>query len=406
MFKTLDVLFDILSRKRRHGTLGDLAYRMDLKRQLAPWHPTQLGEGNIVVKIGESRTMFSSHVDTVHPVALCDGSRQKLVHDTVMEMVFLDEKQGCLGADDGNGIFIMLCMIEAGVPGTYVFHTGEEVGGIGSLSLADRHEGFLKQFDRAIAFDRAVRPGCSPEVITHQSSGRCASDEFGQALADALNLADPELGYWPSDAGVFTDTANYNHVIPECTNLGCFYVDQHGPGESVDLAGLMRLVEACLKVDWESLPTKRDPNEVDDFGCGSWGSSQWAYPRDTWVSSKVKKPYSQVLSELTQMWDARVKVFHGKEMTDDEVKAAGQSVLEDVLGLGVGDTIPGQYLLDVALDFWWIGDSSMLKDVVADELGREWDYVHTDFSLLSVEVARDSVRDGVDAILDACVAFN
>ena len=28
MFKTLDVLFDILSRKRRHGTLGDLAYRV------------------------------------------------------------------------------------------------------------------------------------------------------------------------------------------------------------------------------------------------------------------------------------------------------------------------------------------------------------------------------------------
>ena len=47
MFKTLDVLFDILSRKRRHDTPGDLAYRMDLKRQLAPWHPTQLGEGNI-----------------------------------------------------------------------------------------------------------------------------------------------------------------------------------------------------------------------------------------------------------------------------------------------------------------------------------------------------------------------
>ena len=106
------------------------------------------------------------------------------------------------------------------------------------------------------------------------------------------------------------------------------------------------------------------------------------------------------------MWDARVKVFHGKEMTDDEVKAAARSVLEDVLGLKESDTIPGQYLLDVALDFWWVGDSAMLKDVVVDELGREWDYVHTDFSLLTVEVARDSVRDGVDAILDACVAFN
>lgn len=398
MFKTLDVLFDILSRKRRHGTRGDLDYREHLKSQLAPWSPVTLGEDNIVVKIGESRTMFSSHVDTVHTSALCDGSRQKLVHDTVMEMVFLDEKQGCLGADDGNGIFIMLCMIEAGVPGTYVFHTGEEVGGIGSMSLADRHQDFLKQFDRAIAFDRAVRPGCSPEVITHQSSGRCASDEFGQALADALNLADPELGYWPSDAGVFTDTANYNHIIPECTNLGCFYVDQHGPSESVDLAGLMRLVEACLKVDWEALPTKRDPGVEDDFGYGRWDFG-WGARRST---PRVTKSYREVIHELGLVWEARVKRREGAEMTPDQTLAADRSVLEDILGLKENDTIPGDYLLDVALDFWWKGDSTLLNEILEEELGEDWYIGLIDIGGLTPKDALLAVTEGIDAVLDAC----
>ena len=85
-----------------------------------------------------------------------------------------------LGADDKLGCYIMCRLIEAGVSGLYVFHVGEEVGGIGSSYLAKTYPDKFHNIDRCIAFDRK---GYS-DVITHQpvagavqmpSPTRCAS---------------------------------------------------------------------------------------------------------------------------------------------------------------------------------------------------------------------------------------
>lgn len=222
-----------------------------------------------------SRTMFTAHVDTVHRSA----GRQSVEYDHELGIMLkthdpVKTDNECLGADDGAGIWVLLQMIKADVPGTYVFHYGEEVGGIGSSAIATEHKVWLSQYDRAIAIDRKG----TEDVITHQGWGRCCSDDFAKALSAQLNMAGQNHSFRPDSGGVFTDTANYTDDIPECTNLSCGYDAQHTRNEDLDVEFLIRLKDALILVDWESLPTVRKAGEVDDLygdygNYGGWASS-------------------------------------------------------------------------------------------------------------------------------------
>ena len=222
-----------------------------------------------------SRTMFSAHVDTVHSYS----GRQVVEYDTDMNILFKPSTKreqfgDCLGADDGAGIWLLLQMIDAGVPGTYMFHYGEERGGIGSSDIATHHQEFLAKFDRAIAFDRKG----TTDVITHQGMGRCCSDKFARELAAALNATGSKLSMAPDNGGIFTDTANYTEIIPECTNISCGYESAHTSAEFLDVEYLFKLRDALVQIDWEALPTCRDPKEADAI---EWGYESYSFTRTT-----------------------------------------------------------------------------------------------------------------------------
>lgn len=257
-------LFAMLRYRRPFASVSEYEFR---EQFIAPLGPQDMAS-NLVVRIphpsGEhSKTLFSCHTDTVHH----DGGKQDIVYDAEMQVIYKIDGTP-LGADDGAGCFVLLEMIKRGIPGCYVFHTGEEAGGVGSSLMAELEPEFLKQFDRAIAFDRRG----TQDVITHQMVGRCCSTLFAQALADALNVANDTFSYGPDDSGTFTDTANYTRLIPECTNLSVGYEGEHSSGEMLDVAHLLALAVAAAKIDWDALPTVRDPEEVDDdFGYGYRG---------------------------------------------------------------------------------------------------------------------------------------
>lgn len=216
--------------------------------------------GNIHVDMrnddNPERTLFTSHTDTVHK----DGGTNQIRLDATdpERILWRAEKGYCLGADDGSGVALMMHMINAGVPGYYIFFRGEECGGVGSTSLAACQPKLLQEFDRCISFDRADQH----DVITHQGGERCCSDVFAMALSDALLDDDMTLVFAPSDSGVFTDSANFTRLIPECTNLSVGYKHQHGDDEYQDVTFLRRLAKQLVQVQWEQLPTSRDPNEV------------------------------------------------------------------------------------------------------------------------------------------------
>lgn len=212
--------------------------------------------GNLYFEVaGGSKTLFSCHSDTVHRK---DG-RQKIEFDPVKNLFGKNDGEP-LGADNGAGVWMCLEIIKANVPCTVVVHRGEECGGIGSSWIASNDVEFLKGFDRAVAFDRKA----TDSVITHQSGGRCCSDVFAQALSDGLNEHDHM--YSGDDTGSFTDTANYTEVIPECTNVSVGYYSEHTAKETLDVHHLLALRDAVICINWEKLPTARDPSVVEyDF---------------------------------------------------------------------------------------------------------------------------------------------
>ncbi len=242
-------------------------------------------QGNYVIQVGEnSKSLFSCHMDIVghnNPITLKRDRVEKIFLFTPEETIKNYEKAGMiwgakanlnekgdiatfspstLGADDKVGVYILLKMIEAQIPGKYVFHTGEECGGVGSAYLAANHKEIFEGMDRAIAFDRANYA----DIIGFQRGGRCCSTEFGAALAQALNVKmPPKIRFKEDIHGTFTDTANYTKLIPECTNVSVGYFSQHGSGEHLDTYWLDTwLLPSILKVKYEELPVKRDPKEV------------------------------------------------------------------------------------------------------------------------------------------------
>ena len=80
-------------------------------------------------------TMFSSHTDTVHKQKATDTYKLSLQRNWLK----VAGEGGVLGADCGTGVWIMLNLIAAGVPGLYVFHRDEEIGGGGSSYIAKHH---------------------------------------------------------------------------------------------------------------------------------------------------------------------------------------------------------------------------------------------------------------------------
>ncbi|WP_343211794.1 M28 family peptidase [Aquisediminimonas sediminicola] len=210
--------------------------------------------------------LWSCHVDTV----AAKGGPQSVCVDAHGIAALSDRKPGrSLGADDGVGVWLMLEMIEAGIPGLYVFHRGEEKGCLGSRWIVKNTPNVLNGIEAAIAFDRAG----NRDIITHQSYGRTCSDEFALSLAIELNNQGTGLDMMPDDTGVYTDTNEYAHCIPECTNVSVGYLSNHGPNETCDLNHCARLLDAVLTMDMSELVIARDPiaqaeEERFDYGWG------------------------------------------------------------------------------------------------------------------------------------------
>lgn len=253
-----------LSIKRPHKGLGErLMLDWVIDHLPAGVGHTVDGIGNVHVDLRSTplhRTLFVSHVDTVHRA---DGPNKiRKTHGKWYA------SGAPLGADDGAGIAILMQLITQGKPAYYIFTVGEECGGHGASHLAEKHADLLAQFDRAVAFDRR---GYS-DVITHQGWGRCCSDAFAEALSDKFNTqSNDKLLYMPCDGGVYTDTAEFVDIIPECTNISCGYNYEHSDREELDIEHLVNLANTACRIDWDSLPVDRDPS-VRDNKWDKWDS--------------------------------------------------------------------------------------------------------------------------------------
>jgi len=61
--------------------------------------------------------------------------------------------------------------------------------------------------------------------------------------------------------GIYTDTAEYTHLIGECSNISIGYKDEHNSKETLDITYLEALRDRMVSIEWHKikLPTKRKP---------------------------------------------------------------------------------------------------------------------------------------------------
>lgn len=244
---------------------------------------------NLTLTIGDSPVLFSSHVDTVHKK---HGMQNLSYQNGIVSLSKRDIKGGssCLGADDTAGIWLMLEMIKAGVEGTYIIHHGEEIGCIGSSNLAFSNPEWLMQFDYAIAFDRAG----FADVITHQAGSQCCSQKFAQALANNLGR------YKPSPLGVYTDTAEYAHIIPECTNISVGYNHQHTTRETQSMPFLIALRDSLIATDWQGLPVERIPEETSSVDYNDTYDDFYYSSNNFMTLSSLVSSYPDVAADILE----------------------------------------------------------------------------------------------------------
>ena len=260
--------------------LTSKTYPHGTESELFRFLPKSLQEdefGNLFIKIGESDAMFTSHLDTA------TKANTKVNHVFDGDIIKTDGTS-ILGADDKAGVTIMLNMIEKKIPGLYYFFLGEEVGCIGSRKVADVQKvEKIPGINKVISFDRRA----TSSIITYQSSKRCCSDAFGEALAKAFNDVEETFDYKLDKNGVLTDSIQFISIYPECTNISVGYYDEHTFRERQDIAHLTKLAEACLKVDWTSLPVERDPSKIEyDYSWGGYGyGDDWGWGAGAWGGS-------------------------------------------------------------------------------------------------------------------------
>lgn len=321
----IETLTTALSLKRPSNGEGEAKLAAWIARHI---HITMIdGAGNLHVDVRSQphhRTLFTAHLDTVHNA---EGPNTYTIEG------HLWKAQGApLGADCGAGVALMMHMIASGVAGYFLFTRAEESGGVGALHLAEHHPNLLVQFDRAIAFDRAGYH----DVITHQGGQRCASEEFALALAD--QLSNDSLLWCPDSTGVYTDTAEFTDLIPECTNLSVGYFHQHSDREYQDVAFLHQVAEQLVKVDWDGLPVKRDVMQKD-----------WTWP---YKSDPFEDAYYSALDEALGGNYAELRAILLDELTfsDDiaylDERRIPYKTLEKVYALSISEGI--KTMLEIA----------------------------------------------------------
>ena len=210
--------------------------------------------GNYYYTIGNSETLFTSHLDTA------SKDRQKVNHIVEGDIIKTDGTT-ILGGDNKAGCVILFYMIENNVPGTYYFFLGEEISvhnnyPYGSLLAIEENPEFFKKFKRVVSFDRKE----TGQLITRQLGRKCCSDEFAIALIE--DFKKNGIVYETDKTGYYTDSAFFGDLIPEIVNLSAGVWNEHEKTEYVNIKYIESVAKASINIKWDKLPIVRKLSSI------------------------------------------------------------------------------------------------------------------------------------------------
>jgi hypothetical protein len=220
----------------------------DIEHLLPPgWRKDNIG--NYFYEIGESETLFTSHLDTA-------SDKKEKVNHVIEGNIIRTDGTTILGGDNKAGCVILFYLIENNIPGTYYFFLGEEMSvhknyPYGSLLAIEENKQMFEKFKRVISFDRKEKG----QMVVRQLGRNCCSDEFADVLISEFK--DNGVDYEKDKTGYYTDSAFFGDIISEIVNLSCGVWNEHTKNEYVDINYIEKVAKAASKVKWEKLPTVR-----------------------------------------------------------------------------------------------------------------------------------------------------
>jgi tripeptide aminopeptidase len=263
----LKELYMTHSPSRKEGKMIELVKTKLLMMNI----PFQMDEYGQIYNINEGAPLLVHHMDQVQSTK-CD--KVLAIKNRLYGFTAKGKLSG-LGADDKNGIFVALNMIEKfREEVSFIFTVCEEIGGrlqelTPLLNLTPEIAPYALIFDRKGNGD-----------IIGSSNNYCCED-----LEVAIEVIGREHGYTPN-RGIFSDADELSKWIP-CVNLSVGYYNAHTSEEYTkpsELWNAMRLAETLII----NLPKKGAPYELpekvqyaqtwDNWDDGHYGWDAQGYP--------------------------------------------------------------------------------------------------------------------------------
>lgn len=218
-------------------------------------------KGNVYVTKGETKhyPCYVAHLDEVHQSSPTDIINVKGI---LFGFNTKKREQVGIGADDKNGIFVTLCMLERLPAVKIAWFVEEETGCKGSYK-AD-----MKFFKDCLWVIQADRRNGS-DLITSIGGRDMCSNDFRK---DILKIG-KGFGY-KKESGLMTDieTLVNNDVGISCVNISCGYYFPHTNDECTDIKELQNCIQFCEAVGkglikkYPHVPEKKSyKNYYDDY---------------------------------------------------------------------------------------------------------------------------------------------
>lgn len=243
-------LYKIFSPSGREGNLSAHVQG----RLSALGIPYTVDKHHQIYRITPGRPLICAHMDQVQRA----GCNTVLDHDGALYGM-TDHQQVGLGADDKNGVWLILQLLKEFPDLSFILTTQEESGGKLSNLLPDLDLGSIPY---GLIFDR----NGSGDIIG-TGNDYCAEDLEGDIAAIGKRY-----GYKPAE-GIFSDCDALSEFVP-CVNLSCGYYRAHTDGEYTIFADLQKAL-ALARDLIENLPGAR--YELAPTGPERWatGSCKW-----------------------------------------------------------------------------------------------------------------------------------
>ncbi len=193
--------------------------------------------GNLYITKGNAKSYgcFIAHMDEVHQTR-SKYFKTHIIGNTIYGYDHRAESFSGIGADDKNGIYIILKLLEEAKEMKAVLFVEEEIGCIGSRG-ADMQ--FFDDCRYAVQIDRKG----NKDFITTAAGQELCSDSFYEATEAA------KYGYTKT-VGAMTDIMQLKENglnIAGC-NLSCGYYNPHTDNENTNLADLQNCFNQCLHI--------------------------------------------------------------------------------------------------------------------------------------------------------------